>query len=359
MPLEIPMSSTSEKSSTSPSLLSAQNLVIAGIVWAVTALLFFLLFSVPLSKAEGLPLWYSIGTYVFECGAYLAAALVCLRNWKSPHMVSGRNVWLGIGLGMLFYFIANVLFGIWELYFGMDPDVSPADAFYLVSYVLLIGGMVLAVSSKRLNLEIWQWGLLSAIAAFGIAVAFWVAAPEAWRVQLGWAPAPAPTEQAATETAPATKAKASAPALDGSSKSKAKAAAPAAKPEPEEEAEESNAPAWVLALDKQLSPYAYPINLFYVVGDVFLLIIATALLLAFWGGRFSQSWRMIAAATFSLYIADMYFKWRDTQAEGSYQSGSLLEVFFVFSGILFGIGAILEYDISTRSRQSRRSRRAA
>ncbi len=272
-------------------------------------------------------------------------------------MVSGRNVWLGIGLGMLFYFIAGVLFGIWELYFELDPDVSPADAFYLVSYVALIGGMVLAVTSKRLNLEIWQWALLGGIAAFGIAVAVWVAAPDSWRTQLGMGPA-APQE-VVTGSAPAPAAKA--PALENSSNSKVKgAAATAAKSAPEEAAAEpSKTPAWVIALDKQLSPYAYAINLFYIVGDVFLLIIATALLLAFWGGRFSQSWRMIAAATFSLYIADMYFKWRDTQAEGSYQSGSLLEVFFVFSGILFGIGAILEHDISTRSRQSRRTRRAA
>lgn len=349
------MSSTSEKSSTSPSLLSAQTLVIVGIVWAVMALLFFLLFSVPLSKEDGLPLWYSIGTYVFECGAYLGAALVCFRNWKSPHMASGRNVWLGIGLGMLFYFIAGVLFGIWELYFEADPDVSPADAFYLGSYVVLIGGMVIAVTSKRLNLEIWQWGLLAGIAAFGIVVAIWVAAPESWRVQLGMSSAPA--QEVVTGSAPAPGAKA--PGLENSSKVKGTTAT-AAKSAPEEEAAEpSKTPAWVIALDKQLSPYAYAINLFYIVGDVFLLIIATALLLAFWGGRFSQSWRMIAAATFSLYIADMYFKWRDTQAEGSYQSGSLLEVFFVFSAILFGIGAVLEHDISTRSRQSRRSRRAA
>ncbi|MEG4207511.1 hypothetical protein QUA20_26750 [Microcoleus sp. Pol7_A1] len=355
------MSSTSEKSSTSSSLLSAQTLVIAGIVWAVMALLFFLLFSVPFSAEEGLPLWYSIGTYIFECGAFLGATLVCFRNWQSPHMVSGRNVWLGIGLGMLFYFIANVLFGIWELYFELDPDVSPADAFYLGSYVVLIGGMVLAVTSKRLNLEIWQWGLLAGIAAFGIAVAIWVAAPDSWRAQLGMAP-PA-TQEVATESAPATAATGRAPALDNSSKLQAKGAAAtdaeSAPAEEEEAAAETKAPAWVMALDKQLSPHKNAINLFYIVGDVFLLIIATALLLAFWGGRFSQSWRMIAAATFSLYIADMYFKWRDTQAEGAYQSGSLLEVFFVFSGILFGIGAILEHDISTRSRQNRRSRRAA
>ncbi|MEG4279894.1 hypothetical protein QUA62_20815 [Microcoleus sp. MON1_C1] len=348
------MSSTSEKSSTSSSLLSAQTLVIAGIVWAVMALLFFLLFSVPLSAEEGLPLWYSIGTYIFECGAYLGAALVCFRNWQSPHMVSGRNVWLGIGLGMLFYFIAGVLFGIWELYFGLDPDVSPADAFYLGSYVVLIGGMVVAVTSKRLNLDIWQWALLAGIAAFGIAVAIWVAAPDSWRTQLGMAPAA--TQEVVTESEPATTATGRAPALENSSKLQAKAAATDAASAPEEEEAEIKAPGWVMALDKQLAPYAYAINLFYIVGDVFLLIIATALLLAFWGGRFSQSWRMIAAATFSLYIGDMYFKWRDTQAEGSYQSGSLLEVFFVFSAILFGIGAILEHDISTRSRQSRRER---
>jgi hypothetical protein len=353
------MSSTSEKSSTSPSLLSAQTLVIVGIVWAVMALLFFLLFSVPLSQEEGLPLWYSIGTLVFECGAYLGATLVCFRNWRSPHMASGRNVWLGIGLGMLFYFIGGVLFGIWELYFELDPDVSPADAFYLVSYVALIGGMVLAVTSKRLNLEIWQWGMLSAIAAFGIAVAIWVAAPDSWRVQLGFAPAS--TQEVVTKTAPdSTKATAKAPALKESPTSKAQeSTSSAAKSAPSEVAAETKAPEWVVTLGEVLSPYAYAINLFYIVGDVFLLIIATALLLAFWGGRFSQSWRMIAAATFSLYIADMYFKWRDTQAEGTYQSGSLLEVFFVFSAILFGIGAVLEHDISTRSRQSRRSRRAA
>ncbi|MBW3584695.1 MAG: hypothetical protein KY448_02330, partial [Cyanobacteria bacterium 0813] len=258
------MNSTSEKSSTSPSLLSAQTLVIAGIIWAVMALLFFLLFSVPLSEEKGLPLWYSIGTYIFECGAYLGAALVCFRNWQSPHMVSGRNVWLGIGLGMLFYFIAGVLFGIWELYFGLDPDVSPADAFYLGSYVVLIGGMVVAVTSKRLNLEIWQWGLLAGIAAFGIAVAIWVAAPDSWRAQLGMAPAA--TQEVVTESEPATTAPGRAPALDNPSNLQAPAAAATdGASAPEEEEEEIKAPGWVMALDKQLAPHKNAINLFYIV----------------------------------------------------------------------------------------------
>ncbi|NET14842.1 MAG: hypothetical protein F6K08_19395, partial [Okeania sp. SIO1H6] len=58
----IPMSSTSEKSSTlTKSLFSAQSIVITGLIWGVLALLFFLLFSVPL-PGEELPFWYSVGT---------------------------------------------------------------------------------------------------------------------------------------------------------------------------------------------------------------------------------------------------------------------------------------------------------
>lgn len=329
------MSSTSDKSSTSSSGLSAQTLVIAGIVWAVLALLFFLLFSVPISEEEGLPAWYTYGTYIFELGAFLGASLVCYRNWQSPQMVSGRNVWLGIGMGMFLYFLGNVMFGVWELIFQLDPDVSIADFFYLLAYLFLGWGMVLAVTSKKVNLEGWQWGVLAGAAVLGTTLAVWVASPTFF----GLLPSSAPAlEQVSPEAAAQIEAE----------------IAPAIEEEAVEAEEESTAPAWVLSLDEQLAPFAYPVNLFYIIGDVILLIIATALLLAFWGGRFSQSWRMIAAATFSLYIADMYFKWKDSLPAADYESGGLLEVFFVFTGILFGIGAVLEFDISTRSRQSRR-----
>lgn len=318
----IPMSSTSEKSSTlTKSLFSAQTIVITGLVWGVLALLFFLLFSVPL-PGEELPVWYSIGTYIFELGAYFFSAIVCFRNWQSPQMVSGRNVWMGIGLGLLFYFIGGVVFGFWELLWELDPDVSMADIFYVVSYIFLGWGMTLAVSSKRLNLEFWQWGVLAAVAVAGIVLAIWVADPSFFGLFSNPDAAMAVEEVEIEEVA-------------------------------------NLAPSWVIAIDQKLEPFAYSVNLFYIIADVFLLIIATALLLAFWGGRFSQSWRMIAAATFSLYIADMYFKWSDSRGQGDYESGGLLEVFFVFTAILFGIGAVLEYDISTRSRQSRRSRRSS
>jgi hypothetical protein len=43
-------------------------------------------------------------------------------------------------------------------------------------------------------------------------------------------------------------------------------------------------------------------------------------------------------------------------AEVQYESGGLLEVFYVFSGVLFAIGAALEYDVSSRSRRGGRKR---
>lgn len=334
------MSSSVEKSSDTQSPLSGQNIAYGGIAWAVTSLLFFLLFSIT-PPGEDSPLWYLIGTYILETLPFLGAAILCYRNWRSPQIASGRNVWLGIGLGMLSWFIANLLFGVWELYFGLDPDVSPADLFYITFYLFLSWGMVLAVLPRRLNLEVWQWVTVGAIAIIGIALAVWIllATPNPTAQATNGASSPNATEQVATEAISLQQGTAS------------------ATPSVEEESQrsENRAPTWAITLQDELKPFSKPINFFYIVGDVFLLIIAATLLLAFWGGRFAQSWRMVAAATLSLYIADMYFKYEDA-TQVKYQSGSLLEVFFVFSGVLFAIGAALEYDVSSRSRRSARKR---
>ncbi|HAN73123.1 MAG TPA: hypothetical protein DCQ51_00845 [Planktothrix sp. UBA8407] len=344
------MGSTSQpKSSLSSSLFSSQGLVIAGIVWAVLALLFFLLFSVTV-QGEELPIWYSIGTYFFELGAFLAATLVCYRNWQSPQMVSGRNVWLCIGLGVFFYFVGGVLFGVWELVWNLDPAVSIADGFYVLSYIFLGAGMILAVVSKRLDLDVNQWLALLGVAVVGTSFGMWVASPNLFGL-LGSPEPIAIEQQVTTPSVPASVT--SAPQVEKSGTNTSPT------PETESSKETDRAPLWVEAIDSKLEPLAFGVNLFYIIGDVFLLILATALILAFWGGRFSQSWRMIAFAIFSLYIADMYFKWADSRGSGEYESGGLLEVFFVFTGVLFAVGAILEYDISTRSRQSRRGRRTA
>ncbi|MBE9114968.1 hypothetical protein IQ249_03555 [Lusitaniella coriacea LEGE 07157] len=331
------MSKAAEQLSKSKSLLKGQNIFYAGVIWSVVALLFFLLYSVN-APGEESPWWYSIGTYILELGAFLSATLLCYRNWLSPQIASGRSVWLGIGLGMFCFLVGGLVFGVWELYFNLDPDVSPADLFYIAFYVFLGWGMILAVLPRRLHLELKQWGAILAIAVVAIALAFWVTFG-ASEVEEEEVVAPEPIEQIA-------------PATDEAASESPEAAIA---PEVAEEDGNPQNPRWVVATDEFLNQFSVPVNLFYVIADVGLLIIATALLLAFWGGRFSQSWRMIAAATFCLYIADMWSKYAYA-FNPNYESGDLLEVFFVFSGILFGIGASLEYDVST-SRHARSRRR--
>ncbi|MEQ9667073.1 hypothetical protein [Coleofasciculus sp. G2-EDA-02] len=345
------MSSSVDKSSGTQSLLTGQNIVYAGIAWAVVSMLFFLLFSVK-APGEDYPFWYSFSTYILECLPFLGAALLCYRNWRSPQIASGRNVWLGIGLGMFFYFIANLIFGIWELYFGLDPDVSPADFFYVISYICIGWGMILAVLPRRLNLEWKQWLTVGLIAALGIALAVWVLLAPPVAVESEAETSLWLTTEQATETP--------SPLLVASTVPQV-AVSPTelAVTPPAEAPEATNLPSWVISLDKALSPLSRTLNFVYIVFDVFLLIIASTLLLAFWGGRFAQSWRMIAAATFSLYIADMGFKVYDALAKArgqEYESGGLLDVFFIFSAVLFAIGAALEYDVSSRSRRSPRRR---
>ncbi|WP_448563264.1 hypothetical protein [Trichothermofontia sp.] len=305
--------SANKSSSHAKSFLSVQVIVAISIAWAVIALLFFLLFSTPTPTENGELVraeWYQNGTYFLEWGAWLGAGVLCLRNARSSQIISGRNVWSCIGFGTLSYLVGNIFLGIWELGLGLKPNVSPADIFFISAYVLISVGMVLAVTSRRLNLVSWQWAVVALIALVGIVIAWFISMPAG--TVLPDAAVSAPTTEV------------------------------------------SQSPAWALALDERLQPLAQPLALFYVVMDVLLLIIASMLLLAFWGGRFSQSWRMIAAAAFSLYIADIWFKYA-ANANPNYQTGDLLEVFWIFSGVLFAIGAALEHDVSLKA--SRRSRR--
>lgn len=324
--------SSVEKPSGSKSFLSVQVIVLALVGWAVLALLFFALFGIT-PKGEPRPSWYSWGTSIFEATSYLAAALLCFRNWRSSQIVSGRNVWLNIGLGMLFYFLGNLVFSYWELILGLEPAVSPADVFFILTYIFLILGMVQAVFSRRLNLELWQKGVVAGIAVIGIAIAIALASKpvQATAQALLMPPAYAQTSPAPASPTPA-------PTTPNATADQ--------KPQP---------PEWATNLEQQLAPLEGPVTLFYLVCDTILLVLATTLLLAFWGGRFSQSWRMIAIAVFFLYLGDMWFKY--AARDPNYQSGSLPEVAWVFSGVLFGIGAALEYDLSSRSRRTSSRRR--
>ncbi|NJL90942.1 MAG: hypothetical protein HC916_14970 [Coleofasciculaceae cyanobacterium SM2_1_6] len=409
-------STNSNKTREISAFFTAQRVVYAGIAWAVAALLFFLLFGI----GEDRPLWYTIGTYIFEQGAFFAAALLCLKNWTSPQIASGRNVWLGIGLGNFCFGFGGFLFGFWELYWGLDPAVSPGDLFYFLFYILVSWGMLWAVIPRKITLERWQWLTIVGIASLGIAIAavLTITAPAEATIHQQFAqatpttpisptptitptitptattpptprvspatspvstpaatpiptpattptisptvispspsPIPSPTATPSPATTPTTTPTAT-PTATPTPSLVAPSPIEAEEPETETVAYGGAPPQFILDMEKQLEPFAQIVALAYVIGDVFLLIIATILLLAFWGGRFAQSWRMVAAASFCMYIADMWFKYASERIP-NYQSGSVLEVFWVFSGVLFGIGAALEYDNSMRTRRGGRKR---
>ena len=90
-------------------------------------------------------------------------------------------------------------------------------------------------------------------------------------------------------------------------------------------------------------------------GDCVLMIIAGTLLVAFWGGRYSQSWKLIAFGAFCLYVADMFFAFATNR--GNYVEGDLWEVFWTFSAVFIGLGAVVEDAISKKSRRGSRRRR--
>ena len=316
--------------------LTVQTVVLVAIVWSVIALLFFLLFSVS-STGQERPAWYSIMTYLFEQVAFLLAGLLCFRNWRSSQIVSGGTVWLAIGLGMFSYFIGNLLLGYWEIALGKSPDISPGDLFYVLTYVFLGWGMLRALIARRLNLTPIQRVILAAITIAGIALAVLFA----------------PMSNEATPKATAPAIEQTAPASPTASPS---GIVPSPSPSPADSLAEAETPgpAWATAIEDQMAPLSGVVSWLYVIGDVILVVMASALLLAFWGGRFSLSWRSIAAAALCFYIADTWFNYAVNYIPG-YQTGALPEVFWVFSGCLFAIGAVLEYDLSTR-RQTRRRR---
>ncbi len=325
-------------------LLSTTTLVLLCVGWGLFALMFFLLFSVP-EPGQSHPEWYLVGITLIETGAFAMACLMCYRNWQSGQIVSGRGVWLWIGAGLFSYTLGNVLFYLWGNVWGKDPVVSLGDFFYLISYVFLAGGMLQAVLPRRLNMETRQWLIVGVVGTIGVVLALYLNG-------IG----PFASDEAVEEVITSTPIEAVAP--EASTPLEATASTTTETPPPAVEAAEapasSTAPGWVVQLDAAMEPFEGIVAFIYVIGDCLLIVVATILLAAFWGGRFSQSWKLIAIAAFCLYIADMSF----AVVGDSYQEGALWEVFWTFSALFFGLGAVVEHGISKRSRRSSRRRRA-
>lgn len=292
-----------------PSFLNFRTIVTASIFWALLAFYFAVTFGIPIPGQE-IPKWYTILSYIFDGVALIGTSLLCWRNWLCPIILSSGTIWLLFALRSLLYLVANGFFGYWELVLERFPNVSLADPIYVASYLALLWGMLLAVVSRRVKLKAWQYGAIAIVTALAVWIAWLVSNPP---------------------DNPQTSLVSSSVVALSVIAQKAKAA-----------------PQWVLAVETTLAPLALTLGLLYVVSDIILAILSSTLVLTFWGGRFSQTWAIVAAAALLLYFADVRYAY--VIARGNFETGSLFDILWVFSNLLLGIGAAWEYEISVRSR---------
>jgi hypothetical protein len=287
--------------------------------WAALSLFTYIFFSGPAQGSER-PFWYRIFTaYVLQNVPTVVAGLLCIRNGLSRRMPSGSQLWLLIGIALLSYFVGNIFFSSWELVWHLNSTGSLGDPFFVIFYICLSLGMLRALASKRVRLNIYQWALVAGISTYAAIILMWVLKPPA--SSQATVPTPVSIVQTQAVTSFTT---------------------PVA-PEIEPAEPVSTAPEWVMWFDRLLKPYGQTLNQFYVWCDVFLFALAVVMILAFWGGRLSNAWQLTAQAITCYYIADMWFAYAGNQIK-DYQGGFMLEVFWILGAIQFGVAASLEFE---------------
>jgi hypothetical protein len=191
--------------------------------------------------------------------------------------------------------------------------------------------MIVAITSKRSNLNIYQWSLVGIVGIYAASLATLIQAPAA-----------------ATVIEPTAIIQVS--ANDNSIAPTNNSTANIEKAEPA--APSTSNPDWVTAADNFFKPYGKILNMFYVWCDVGLSCLAIVMLLGCWGGKLSQSWRVNAQAVICIYVADMWYAYAGNQIP-NYQSGFFLEAFWLIGCLQFGIGAAMEFDmVMSRRRQA-------
>ncbi len=313
-----------------------------GIIWSVVAAVLYLNFSV-VDAHHTRPIWFILTTTGLEELGLLISGYLCWRNWQSPDIPSGRAVWLLFAIAIFAFFGGNLWFCLWEVLWGLDPAASAGNVFFVLFYLILIAGMRLAILDRDVQLARLQWAIVLGVAAIGLTMGCWLTTISARAITVPPTTAAVAISQDVAD--PRLLDQTNMPTLRSPAIGKSSSISLAQPPE------------WVLAIDRSMHPLITTFNLFYVLCDLVLLIFSTILLLGFWGGQMGLPWRMTAQAVLCFYIADTWFAYANDRVQG-YESGSIMEVFWIFGIVQFGIAAALEFDNSIRARRLARRRTA-
>ncbi len=318
--------------------LSGEYITYWAMIWSAISLVLYLTFSV-VEPGTARPGWFIASTIGMEEIGLLVSGCLCWRNWQSRSIPSGRAVWLLFAIAIFAFFVGNLWFCLWELCWGLNPAASAGNLFFALFYLMLVAGVRLAILDRDVQLARQQWIVVTSVATFGLIVGCWLTTGTARAEFIPPTASPIVSLQRDVVVA-------------GRSSEQGIAAPtiPHAKPR-------QSPPGWVMAIDRAMQPLVTTFNLFYVLCDLVLLIFATILFLGFWGGHLGSPWRTIAQAVLCFYIADTWFAYANNQVQG-YESGSIIEVFWIFGIVQFGIAAALEFDNSIRARRLDRRRTA-
>jgi hypothetical protein len=322
------------------SWLGGEYVIYWGLIWSVISLMLYLNFSVVEPYADR-PMWFVLTTSSLEEIGLLISAWLCWRNWRSEYLAGGRAVWLLFAIAMLSFFVGNLWFMLWELLWKLDPAASAGNPFFVLLYLILIAGMRLAIIDRDVRLTRQQWMVVMGVAAIGLTIGCWLTTLSAK------ATIAKPMTSIVSVQQPAKRITTLSPDAPIFPTIAARSTViTSARP-----------PEWVLEIDRSMQPLVSTLNIFYVLCDLILLTFAVILFLGFWGSRWGLPWRMTAQAVLCFYIANTWFAYANNRVQG-YESGFIIEVFWIFGIVQFGIAAALEFDNSIRARRLARRRMA-
>jgi hypothetical protein len=303
-----------------------QNLIYWAFAWAGLSIFTYIFFG-GAAQSTDRPFLYRIFTaYILQNIPTVCAGLLCLRNGFSRRMISGKHVWLLVGIALLAYFLGNIFFSSWELVWHLNSTGSLGDPFFVIFYVCMGLAMLSAIVSKRVQLKLYQWAIVLGVSIYAATILMWILKPAGASttvIPTATAVSQAQTVATSTFTTPSTPSTPEIPQPDSAAK--------------------STAPAWVMFCDGIFKPYGQTLNSFYVWCDIGLFAMAIVMVLAFWGGRLSNAWQIYAQAITCYYIADMWFAYAGNQIK-DYQGGFMLEVFWILGAIQFAVAAGDEFE---------------
>lgn len=318
------------------------------IAWGLLSLVLFGVFGGPVSGDRAA--WFPVLVSLLKVGAFSISAVLCWRNARNSDILSGRTVWQAIAAGMAFYALGDITVMLWRSLWGITSAVSLGDVFHGASYVFLAIGFFQAVLPRQINLS-WQQSLgIAAVGVMGVVLACWLNFYAPGLAVAEGSPQLLLEGDQATLQRPPLSAESVGPPVGALGVTGRVVAVGAVTPA----TADRQIPALVQLIDSRLSLITDKVGLLYVAGDCLLIVMAAALLVAFWGGTFSEAWKLIALAALCLYVADMFLVY--SVGHDLYRPGAPWELFWILSALFFALGAEVEYGISKKMQQ-RRSRK--